>query len=834
MKKIGTFLALIAAVGLTFLLEKGVGGTPPFGKLLSPFEGFWHNSETDMYKYNQAVKLEGLTSNEVKVVYDDRLVPHVFAQNIEDALMVQGYLHAQHRLFEMDFISRVAGGQLSEILGDRELRKGTTTVDIDKLMRRRGLARSAESTLKSWQADKTTWGVVEAYCKGVNAYLKQLDPKDYPLEYKILGIKPKTWTALHTALFVKYMALDLSFRQNDIEATNAKNLLGATDFDFLYPEYFDAQDPIVPKGTGWTAAAAIPLSAGNTPLSMSDKKAVSETLSLIDIPKIHALLMPDENNGSNNWAVAPQKTRDKKPILCGDPHLGLRMPSIWYEMQISTPEQNTYGVSFPGVPAIVIGFNDNVAWSPTNVGHDVADWYTIKWNDKTHNSYTLDGQTKQVEIRVETLEVKGKMPVYDTVRYTYWGPVVYDTDTTAAYGMALHWLANVAPETDFNVFLKLNKAKNYNDYAEALKGHNTPAQNFAFACKDGDIALHVNGLYPIKEKGQGRFVQDGSTVANAWKGYIGREAIPKYKNPARGFVSSANQNSTDPSYPYYYNSEEFDGYRGRAVNRRLAENNAFTVNDMMLMQNDNFSVWADDALPPMFANIDEAALSAAEKAILDELKGWNRYFDAEKIAPIYFNEWWNEFYNATFDEILEQQKAYSILRPRKWRLIEILQKEPQNKFFDKKTTADKVETAKDILTATFKTMVANYGKLQAENAVTNPQDPKLTWARYKNTRIPHIANLPGFGREGIMNGGNNESINSVKAEHGPSWRMIVELGDKPRAMICYPGGQSGNPGSPHYDDFVKAWSEGAYYEAVFMQKADEQNTHIRFTSTFQK
>lgn len=843
MKIVKFLLSLIVTGGLTWGLNsshniKGVP-LPAFGSLLSPFEGYWHNGDKLTASPDNQI-LRGLKGN-VKVAYDDRAIPHIFADNIEDAYFTQGFIHASNRLWEMEFLARAAGGGLSEVLGDRKLSATLTSVDVDKLARRRGIVKGAEQTVEAWKKDPESWKITEAYAAGVNALIEKLTYKDYPVEYKIFGVKPELWTPLKMALIVKYMALDLALGSQDMQATNAKTLFGS-DFDFLYPENFKEQSPIVPAGTAFKKSA--PVGGKTTPVG--EKGATSSTSSLkndplsknvyssvsnqiLPFPDMENETQPDPNNGSNNWAVSGSKTKSKHPILCGDPHLNMRLPAIWYEIEISTPEMNTYGVSIPGIPAVIIGFNDNIAWTQTNVGHDIVDWLSIKWKDDKKMEYLLDGTYRKVETRIENVVVKGVGVICDTVKYTVWGPVIYENDTMPNANMSFRWLANEVVESSPATFYHLNKAKNYDEYAAAIQDFNVPAQNFAFACKNGDIALRVQGKFPIKPKGQGRFVQDGSLSSSSWKTMIPNADVPFYKNPSRGFVSSANQQSTDVSYPYYYNSENFEGYRGRIVNNLLAKSDTFTVEDMMKMQTDDSSLFAEEALPNMIKNLDVASLSAPEQALLADLKAWNKHFQGDLTAPVVFEEWFKAFFEATWDEILSRPDASRILKPTAHRTVFLLRDDPNNKFFDNIGTKDKKETAKDISTAAFKTMAANMLKVTAEMALKFSENPKPTWANYKDTELPHISMVPGLGRSHVSTSGHGKSINAIKKSQGPSWRMIVELGDaKPKAFVVYPGGQSGNPGNPHYDDFVDKWAKGEYFEAVFLQKADE--THPRLTS----
>jgi penicillin G amidase len=838
MKIVKFLLALIATGGLTWALNtshnlKGMP-LPALGSLLSPFEGYWHNGDKLTATPNDQA-LKGLKGT-VKVVYDDRDVPHIFADDIQDAYFTQGFLHANNRLWQMEFLARAAGGSLSEVLGDRKLTPTLSTVDVDKLSRRRGIVKGAERTVEEWKKDPEAWQFIESYAAGVNALISKLSYKDYPVEYKIFGVKPETWTPIKMALIVKYMALDLALGSQDMQATNAKTLLGA-DFDFVFPQYFKEQSPIIPAGTSFkksppTAPNTSMSSVDPTQLPLSNSALSSLGHGMLTFPDAEIETQPDPSNGSNNWVVAASKTKNKRPILSGDPHLNLRLPAIWYEMEMSTPEMNVYGTTIPGMPSIIIGFNDHIAWTPTNVGHDVVDWLSIKWKDASKMEYLLDGAYRKVDLRIENVNVKGAGTVLDTVKYTVWGPVMYENDTVANANMAFRWLDNEITGISPMVTHKLNKAKNYDEYAAAVQNWNIPAQNIAFASKDGDIALRVQGAFPDKPKGQGRFVQDGSLSSSSWHSLIPKADIPFTKNPSRGFVSSANQHSTDPSYPYYYHSENFESYRGRIVNNLLAKSDSFTVEDMMKMQNDNSSLMAEEALPNMIKHLDTASLSATEKLLLADLQGWNKYYDADLTAPVLFEEWYNAFYDETWDEILTRPDAKRIMKPSTVRTVFLLRDEPTNKFFDKISTPEK-ETAKEICTAAFKKMATEMIKVTAEIALKYPTNPKPIWSNYKDTEIPHISNIPGLGRTHIASGGNARSLNSIKKSNGPSWRMIVELGgDKPRAFVNYPGGQSGNPGNKHYAEFIDKWAKGEYYEAIFMRKADEKHERLTSVQTF--
>jgi len=531
---------------------------------------------------------------------------------------------------------------------------------------------------------------------------------------------------------------------------------------------------------------------------------------------------PHPNNGSNNWAINGEKSASGNPILCSDPHLGLTLPSIWYEVHINTPEINAYGVSLPSEPGILIGFNDHIAWAETNVGHDVLDWYQIKWVDDSKTQYHFDGQVKEVDIRFDTIYVKGMEPVIEATKYTVWGPVVYEDSSALYYDLAMRWVALDKPKKkdfyDLGTFWKLKAAKNHQEYLAALSGYDSPAQNFAFASTEGDIAITVNGNLPVKRNQQGRFVQDGSRSENGWNGFIPRDQIPQVLNPERGFIASSNQHSTDEDYPYYYNAG-FDDYRGRMVNARLDSMEQITIEDMMEMQNSSFGLYAKEALAIILPMLDRRDLDTKEKEALAALESWDYYYRSEELAPVILDVIKDSIYQKTFDELIAYNQKARIAWPESWRLLELLEQHPNHPIFDHQRTKAP-ETALDIVNQAFQEAVASI-----------PEE--MTWRKHNRPAVNHMANIPAFGRTNLDINGDGNSINAISGDHGPSWRMIVELGQPIKAYGVYPGGQSGNPGSRFFDQMVDQWAKGDYNELVFPKdKAGMSKEETLFSMNF--
>lgn len=793
-------LALILTIVLIFTLDLNHpygSSLPPLGRFLNPFNGVWQNAGNEEPQ-NKELRLPGV-HEEVQVVFDERMVPHIFAQNDEDAFYAQGYVVASFRLWQMEMSTRAAGGRLSEVMGER-------TLERDKSQRRKGILWAAERAWQAWQQSPEEKKWVEAYTRGVNDYIDQLSAADYPLEYKLLNHKPEHWTPVKSALFFKSMAETLCSRNQDIGLTNARALLGPELFSELYPENNPRQSPIIPAGTPWDFT---PLALD--PLPDTTREMFSELAYPYPQPP-----QPSPFLGSNNWAVAGSKTADGYPILCNDPHLNLSLPSIWFEVQLQTPEYNAYGVALPGIPGIAIGFNEYFAWGETNVGQDVLDWYRITWRDDQKQEYILDGETEPVEIRNEAIKVLGKRdPVMLPVKYTIWGPVVNEHREGVMQDLAMRWVALDADPGqnlhELGTFVGLMKGKNYEDYSQALKAFDTPPQNFVFASRDGDIAIKVNGRFPLRRPEQGRFIQDGSSSAQAWQGFIPKEQVPQVHNPARGFVSSANQRSTDDTYPYYYLGG-FDDYRGRQVNRLLDKMTGIRVEDMMTMQNDNYSIKAEEGVPALLGQLDQSKLSEQERQMLSDLSSWDFRFEADRKVPFVFTSWLDAAYRLTFDEIAQAAQDNRVISyPDNWLFVQLIYENPNHIIFDVQGTPEK-ENAREVITLAFHEM--------AETLQEKYADDNYNWADFKATNIPHLGGIPGFDSGLLEVGGYSGAINAISAANGPSWRMIVHLGPEVKAWGVFPGGQSGNPASPYYDNAVEKWRKGEYYQLHFLRSPE--------------
>jgi penicillin amidase len=607
------------------------------------------------------------------------------------------------------------------------------------------------------------------------------------------------------------MAFDLSGRSDDLRMSNALAKYGPAVVKDLFPDYPVQEDPIVPVGTPLDfKPVPVPVAPPSFLAAMSGKVPQNE---------------PDPELGSNNFAVSGAKSATGFPLLANDPHLQLNLPSIWYQVQLAAPGVNVYGVSIPGVPFAIIGFNEQVAWGVTNVAADVLDWYQIKFRDNTRREYWHDGNWKPVRRVVEHIKVRGQPDRLDTVLYTHHGPIVYDkpekpflAQTPIAH--AMRWTAHDAAN-EFQTFYRLNRAHNYQDYTAALSTYGAPAQNFIFASAEKDIAIWPNGKFPLKWTNQGKFILDGTNPAHDWQGWIPQAHNPHVRNPARGFVSSANQFPAGPDYPYYLGWSFATWERGHRINERLAAMQDATADSLRLLQLDNLNLNAQFMLPRLLALVAPSQLSAAQRRAYDTMRSWNYYYEADAIAPSVFELWYGNLIKRLWDDDFGAAATGLEMRhPPRDRTNNLILLQDTSRWIDDRRTPER-ETLPQLVQASFQFATDS---LQRK---FGPQGPAWRWANQKSTDILHLAQLKGFGRMDLEVGGGAAIVNAISERNGPSWRMVVALGPQVRAYGVFPGGQSGNPGSAYYDDMIETWRKGELNELIFLQKADEQHPRVQ-------
>ncbi|MBA3827567.1 MAG: penicillin acylase family protein [Taibaiella sp.] len=798
MRAFGAIISLIFLAALIFVLDHPLGILPPIGRFLDPVNGCLTAADSVNKDFSTTLKIPGL-QNAAQVQYDERMVPHVSATNDHDLYYIQGYVHASFRLWQMDMQTRAAAGRVSEVVGNKALK-------FDRTQRRKGMGYAAENSLAAMEEEPRTRIMLDAYTAGVNAYISTLHYRDLPLEYKLIGFSPEPWTPIKCALLLKYMADDLTGYTEDIPLTYLRDMLPEAEFNLLFPERIQGTTPVIPSGTAFDPPSLV------TPPVPSDSIWVHFKKSDFDDKRTE-----NDGIGSNSWALSGSRTRSGAPILCNDPHLGLNLPSLWYEMQLHAPGINVCGVSLPGAPGIVIGFNDSISWGFTNNYRDVKDFYAI--HPLSEDTYLMDGKPLRYSERIERIGVKGKPTVIDKVKYTVHGPVIYDAHfegpSRLKMPLALTWMAHKGTNELLALYL-LNRAVNYVGYVDAIINFQCPGQNMIYADKQGNISLWGQGQFVNKWKEQGRYIMNGATSSTLWGQLIPMRENPHALNPEQGYLSSANQCVTDSAFPYYYNGTFYE-LRAWRINQVLAGLHAASVEDMFALQNDTYSILAANTLPVMLRYI-----TTNDNYTL-ELRNWNYRLDAESHAATIYQIWWSYLYSDIWHD--DFGKVPENLWPLPERTMQLLNTDTTLRFYDDKNTAT-TEHLGDVIQHSYQQTVDSLKKLERTIG--------LQWYKVKNTTVSHLAKLPAFSYGELKIGGWGNTVNAAKSDHGPSWRMVVQMTKDIEAYGVYPGGQSGNPGSKYYASFLKNWVEGKYYRLLFLANGNEENNkQIKYTWSLQ-
>ena len=776
---------------------------PAIGKFLNPYSGFWQNGLVNQF---DEIKLPRL-KEKVTLQIDSLLIPHIYAKNDEDLYYLQGYMHAFHRLWQMEFQIMSTSGRLSEIIGNKALSR-------DRSSRRKGLVYAAKNTLQLSHKDPNTLKLINSYTNGINDFILSLDDHNIPIEYKILGYKPEKWTVLKSFLLMEQMSDMLSRRNQDIEDTYLLEILGKEEYNFLFPEIHDAVDPIIPR---------------DIQFDFQPKNITRERDTIYPKTSINSTLeKSNPNNGSNNFAISGKRTKNEYPLLASQPDLSLNLPSIWYAIHLHSPNVNTMGVSLPGAPGVIIGFNDSIAWGETNATRDVVDFYKIKFKDKSRKEYLFDGKWLKTEKIVEKFRIKGSKPFYDTIIFTHHGPVSYDRNFLGGgskVNLAMRWVAHDA-SIEYKTFFELNRAKNIKEIKEALSHFDGPAQNFAYATSSGDIGLTIAGKFPMKWEEQGKFLLDGSNRNHEWSGFVPYDHALSVLNPSRNYVSSANQHPSDKTYPYYTYSHNYEYYRGRRLNERLETILNASIEDVKKIQHDNFNYIAYEILPLFLEKIDTINLDKTGKLYIEKLKSWDFFSNPENIETSIFQTWYHFFKANLWDEF--DTLKFSYRKPNDYHTYYLTKNYSELNYYDIIST-EKKESLIDLINLTFEMTndsINNWIKLNSED---------ISWKNYKNTTIRHILGIEGFSVSGVNIGGYKHILNAASKSHGPSWRMIVELDPNgTKAWGIYPGGQSGNPGNPNYTSMVNSWASMEYKNLIFNNSPEKNEKNMLFNKTYNR
>ncbi|PZH07050.1 penicillin acylase family protein [Streptomyces sp. NTH33] len=875
--------------------------------------------------------LKGL-SGPVDVKRDGYGIPQIYASSAEDLFMAQGFVQAQDRFYEMDVRRHMTSGRLSEMFGKSQVKN-------DEFLRTLGWDRVAKQEYDTKLSDSTK-KYLQAYAGGVNAYLEGREAKDISLEYAALGFvndyKPGQWTPVDSISWLKAMAWDLRGNmQDEIDRALMTSRLGPKQIKDLYPEYpYSRNKPIITQGqyneltqafeasgaaTGATGTGtstdASGTSTGTTGTgggaagtgTPAGTGAATGTQGAADTSALQSQLMGlhdvldglptavgvnGNGIGSNSWVVSGKYTITGKPLLANDPHLSASLPSVWYQMGLhcrtvsKACPYDVSGYTFAGMPGVIIGHNQNIAWGMTNSGVDVTDLYLEKLSG---DGYVRDNKTVPFQSRQETIKVAGGTSKTIVVRTTSNGPLLSDRSgelvtvgkkaqvNTAApdrgegYGIALKWTA-LEPGTTMDAVFAIDKAKNFDDFRSAAELFDVPSQNLIYADTEGHIGYTLPGRIPTRAQGDGSVPAPGWDSKYDWTGYIKPEELPYEYNPERGYIVTANQAVVDPkSYPYTLTADWGYGTRSRRITdliqQKIDGGGKISTDDMRQMQLDNSSAIAN-LLVPKLLNIDIGDKGVREAQKL--LEGWDRTQDADSAAAAYFNAVWRNILKLSFGNKLPKelrvkgqclwvepagntgpadenrkvrecgQREADQAQPdggdRWFEVFRTLMDNPDSDWW--KTPASGTRPAADNRDELFeRAMIDARWELTAK---LGKDIDTWSWGRLhrlflKNQTLgtdgpgilQYVLNRGPWklsGGEAAVNAAGWNAAGGYGVVWVPSMRMVVNLADLDKSKWINLTGASGHAYSAHYTDQTDKWTKGELLPWAFSANAVDRNT----------
>jgi penicillin amidase len=749
--------------------------------------GGWLYLRTSLPKTSGSVQLSGL-DGPVEVVRDKDGVPHIFAGTDNDAFFALGYVHAQDRMWQLEFQRRIGAGRLSEILGE-------ATLDTDKFLRTLGPYRAAETAWPALNPD--VQAAFTAYTAGVNAWIDE--EHTLPPEFLILGVKPEPWDVLDSVVWAKMMAWDLG---DDY----AMELLRARLTLALGPERAAEILPAYPED-------------GITILDDSEFSSEFSASAADGLLKMDTLLqekfqLRGLDVGSNNWVIAGTRTDSGLPILANDMHLGARIPSIWYLAELQGDNLHITGVTFPGLPLVPSGHNENIAWALTNVGPDVQDLYIERINPANPNQYEVDGEWVDMEIVEELITVKGEdEPIHWAARSTRHGPLISDVSETAT-PLALRWVSLDPGDTTINAFSRVNYANNFEEFVDALEEYVAPSQNFIYADKEGNIGYQVPGKIPIRANPDhsGMFPVPGWNSEYEWAGWIPFDELPRAYNPEKGYIATANNKVVSDDYPYLISNTWAPPYREERISQLIEEMSSngetISVDDIKLIHGDQASAETQDLLPYLLTM--EPADERQAQA-LEILRAWDGVSSMDAAAPAIYQAWFTALGRALFEDDLRGD-LYDEMASRTHSLFlaEIAANPEANGHWCDNVLTPAIESCADTTGEALDAALDDLTERMGENM------EKWRWGDVHRTQYPHnpfseVPLLKPIFHRSIENGGDGYTVDVAPARqtdlynqyHVPSQRHIIDMSDLNNSLFIHTTGQSGNVLSKHYDDFIE-------------------------------
>lgn len=777
----------------------GAGGTAAV-LLIALFFFARHELTKSFPPVSGSARLSGLL-NEVRVMRDPYGVPHIQATNEHDALFALGVVHAQDRLWQMDMQRRAASGRLSVLFGN-------VTLPYDRMFRIIGLRRIAERI--EAQLPDDTRRRLQWYADGVNAWMDASRGR-YPVEFDMLRYDPEPWTPLHSIMTGRLIAWELNLSWwTDITYGILEEKLGPELVQEILPSYPPGAPPFLPPATPVQGASA----------GLAYLRTAQQYRAFMGRP-----LMP---GGSNAWAVSPLRSTTGGALLANDTHLHLTSPSQWYEVGYDIPGSFVRGMSIPGVPGIVTGRNDSIAWGVTNLMADEADFFIEDVDDSTETYRTAAGRVP-LRIIEEEIEVRDELPVEVRIRFTAHGPIVTDIETPLnraqpGFVASMRW-TGTEPDDQVGTFLKINRSRSWPEFLGALRGFTVPGQNFIYADTRGNIGHVCAARIPLRISGRGLLPRPGWDPGSGWRGFVPFDQLPRVFNPPSGYVASANNKVVDDRSPLIIGDLWEPPSRIERLHAVLgAAGTRFGVRDFEQLQNDTYSPFARDLLPVLHeAFADSVVGSAQGERIRTYFANWHVRFDREDIATTIYQTFLNNLLRNMYQDEMGEEvyHDFAMLVNVPMRVTVALLAAGTSRWFDDVRTPA-VETRADILGRSAR------DALRELTARFGDDTRRWRWADLHTVTLPHplgslgpldrLFNIGPFGLPGgstSMMSGEYKITEPYAVTVGASYRQIFDMADPVRHRSILPSGQSGQVLHVHYDDQTPLWLLGQYKTVTF-------------------
>ena len=806
-------------------------------------------------------QVRGLESA-VIVVRDDAGIAHITADSTHDLFMAQGYVHASERMWQMEVWRHISAGRLSELFGESQL-------DTDKFIRTLGWRVAAEQDYEAM--DEGARAILAAYTAGINAWLDE-HKGSLGLAFVASGDNPEPWTDLDSVAWGKVQAWNLggNFRTELFRYLVDAKLGDPARTDELFPAYRDDAPVITPTGlpgaggAGAAGADAATKSGGVSSSTASidrDQAAAWRSVASLGSRALELAglddgdgLASDRGIGSNNWVVSPARSVTGGALLANDPHLGISMPSVWYmnglhcrTVSAACPF-DVAGVTFPGVPGVILGHNARIAWGATNAGPDVQDLVIETIDPTDPDRYLVKASSEAFEIRHETIKVRGGQTVDMEVRSTVHGPLLNGVDDRLADAppMALRWAATQRPDHAFEAILGLDVASGFDDFRASLSLYGAPAQNFVYADVDGHIGYQLPGTIPVRSNpdDHGDRPVRGDDGSGEWTGMIPFDDLPWQLDPEPGWIVTANNAAVDGDYPYFISQEWDPGYRAERIIDLLNAygDDGLTTNELRQVQFDSSPLRARD-IAPLLRDVVPATEDGG--TIASRIDAWDGTCGTDSVGCAAWNAWEYRVLRDIFDDDLGADARDYVGSPFSWVVLGRLLDDPYDEWWDDRTTPDLVEHAADIVARAM-----DEAGSELRTAIGSPD--RWSWGRLHTATFREAT----LGQSGIgplewyfddgphavpgMAGAINNTYVRFSSAYPdpedpdyrpvaidrvfdvtnlPSYRLTIDMGDLDGARIVITTGQAGNPFDRHYNDQIDPWRNGGTVPLPFTASA---------------